>query len=83
VRGLRVADQDNGDIAQAVPAATKPRLYDLIDAAKSFLVFGGRFGSSGCVLRTASVSMSRNSALVFAGSRVNVFCHWIVDSVWG
>ena len=42
-------------------------------AAFSFLDFVGRFGS-GCVLRTASVSISRNSALVFGGSRVG-FCH--------
>ena len=50
-------------------------------AAFSFLDFGGRFGS-GCVLRTASVSISRNSALVFGGSRVGL-CHWVIDAMWG
>jgi hypothetical protein len=42
-------------------------------AATSLLALGGRSGSGGCaVLRTASVSISRNSALVFAGSRVDL-----------
>ena len=36
---------------------------------RSLLAFDGRSGS-GCVLRTASVSISRSSALVFGGSRV-------------
>ncbi|MFY9956468.1 hypothetical protein [Bradyrhizobium sp.] len=49
----------------------------MTDAAKSFLVFGGGFGS-GCVLRTASVSISRSSAFVFGGSRVKVLCHWVI-----
>jgi hypothetical protein len=40
--------------------------------------FGGRFGSPGCVLRTASVSISRSSAFVFGGSRVKVLCHWVI-----
>jgi hypothetical protein len=39
--------------------------------------FGGRFGS-GCVLRTASASISRSSAFVFGGSRVKVLCHWVI-----
>jgi hypothetical protein len=36
---------------------------------RSLLALDGRSGS-GCVLRTASVSISRSSALVFGGSRV-------------
>jgi hypothetical protein len=77
-------DDDNGDIVKVVPTERgHARLYDLIDAAKSFLVFGRRFGSSGCVLRTASVSISRSSAFVFGCSRVKVFCHWVIDYMWG
>jgi hypothetical protein len=37
---------------------------------------------SACVLRTASVSISRSSALVFGGSRLGG-CHWVMDSMWG
>jgi hypothetical protein len=33
-------------------------------------------------LRTASVSISRSSALVFFGSRAG-FCHSVMDSMWG
>jgi hypothetical protein len=44
--------------------------------------FGGRFGS-GCVLRTASESISRSSAFVFGCTRVKVLCHWVMDSMWG
>jgi ribosomal protein S17E len=36
--------------------------------SRSFSVFGRRFGSD-CVLRTASVSISRSSAFVFGGAR--------------
>ena len=47
---------------------------------RSYLAFGRRFGSD-CVLRTASVSISRSSAFVFNGS-CGVFCHWLMDSMW-
>jgi hypothetical protein len=33
-------------------------------------------------LRTASVSISRSSALVLVGSRVYDFCHWVIDPMW-
>jgi hypothetical protein len=49
------------------------------------LAFGRRFGpwsEPGCVLRTASVSISRSSALVLVGSRVYDFCHWVIDPMW-
>ena len=48
----------------------------------SLLDFDCRFGS-GCVLRTASASISRSSALLFGGSRVKDFCHWVIHSIWG
>ena len=49
------------------------------------LAFGRRFGpwlELGCVLRTASVSISRSSALVLVGSRVYDFCHCAIDNMW-
>jgi hypothetical protein len=49
--------------------------------SRSFLACGRRFGSD-CVLRTASVSISRSSAFVFGGAR-GVFCHWVMDTIWG
>ena len=49
--------------------------------SRSFLACGRRFGSD-CVLRTASVSISRSSAFVFGGAR-GVFCHWVMDTMWG
>jgi hypothetical protein len=43
---------------------------------------GSRSGSlSGWVLRTACVSISRSSALVFAGSRCGGF-HEVIKSMW-
>ena len=35
------------------------------------------------MLRTASVNISRNSALVFGGSRVKVFVHVAINTMWG
>jgi Domain of unknown function DUF29 len=49
---------------------------------RSLSAFGGRFGS-GWVLRTASVSISRSSALVLVGSRVKDFCHVATENMWG
>jgi hypothetical protein len=37
---------------------------------------------SACVLRTASASISRSSALVFGGSRLGG-CHCVMNSKWG
>ena len=44
--------------------------------------FDGCFVSA-CVLRTASASISRSSALVFGGSRVKDFCHCAIQFIWG
>jgi hypothetical protein len=30
----------------------------------------------------ASVSISRSWALVFGGSRLKGFCHWVMDNIW-
>ncbi len=50
------------------------------------LAFGRRFGPRPelgcCVLRTASVSISRSSALVLVGSRVYDFCHCVIADMW-
>jgi hypothetical protein len=48
--------------------------------ALALALLGRRLGA-GCVLRTASASISCSSALVFGGSRV--FCHVAMDSMWG
>jgi hypothetical protein len=64
--------------AKAMVVTNQPPLA----LAAIFLAFDGRF-RSGCVLRTASVRISRSSAFVFGGSRVKVLCHWVMDSMWG
>jgi hypothetical protein len=48
---------------------------------RSFSAFGRRF-DSGCVLRTASVSISRSTAFVFGGSR-GVLCQMVMEDMWG
>jgi hypothetical protein len=50
-------------------------------SAASLLALGARFGS-GCVLRTASASISYSSALVFFGSRLGG-CHCVMIYMWG
>jgi hypothetical protein len=70
-----------GTLPKWFPRLRQSQGYDLIDAAKSFLVFGGCF-VSGCVLRTASLSISRSSAFVFGGSRAGL-CHWVMNYMWG
>jgi hypothetical protein len=44
--------------------------------------FRWRFRSS-CVLRTASVNISRSSALVLGGCRVLDFCQFAIHPIWG
>lgn len=52
--------------------------------AAIFTAFDRYLGSRpGCVLRTASVSISRSSALVMGACRVVDFCQLLMESIWG
>jgi hypothetical protein len=64
-----------GALGEGRPAEVLALRYELGRLLPQSLLACCRRLGSGCVLRTASVSIARSSALFLVGSRVKDFCH--------